>query len=272
MIYERIRAIIADTGLPKELWAEIAGAVAHLKNRSPTSALRGMTPYEALYGERPDVSYLVTIGTKAFVHVTKKRTRKLGPRNFEGIMVGHGRSHRYRLWIPDKQNQGIPRHPFCEKQQGIWSKLEQWEDTMTQDSMVMPYHSDVVPHDDKARKERIIYDTIEVLPPPRNKPVSESESESDTEDDESGETSDGGGDGDGSESDARDDNGAMQEPTIETESLCFHHQRIPMLRSQLSASENRNPRPLIQNHMFRLKTKPQNAKRNLTSHTPSKLP
>jgi len=93
MIFERIRAILADTGLPKELWAEIACAVAHLKNRSPTSALRGMTAYEALYGERPDISYLVAVGTKAFVPITKKRLPKLDPRNFEGIMVGYGGSH-----------------------------------------------------------------------------------------------------------------------------------------------------------------------------------
>jgi len=53
---------------------------------------------------------------------------------------------------------------------------------------------------------------------------------------------------------------------------CFHHQRIRILRSQLSASENRNLHPLIQHHMFRLKTKPHNVKRNLTTHTPSNLP
>jgi len=90
----------------------------------------------------------------------------------------------------------------------------------------------VVPHDDKAqRKERIIYDTIEVSPPPRNEPVSESESELDAEDDEFGETSDGGGDGDGSESDAHDDDGAMQELTIETDSFV----------SALSSPKDPNP-------------------------------
>ena len=36
-ICERIRAILAVTGLRKELWAQLACAVAHLKNRSPTS-------------------------------------------------------------------------------------------------------------------------------------------------------------------------------------------------------------------------------------------
>ena len=108
-ICERIRAILADTGLPKELWAELARAVAHVKNRSQTSALRGMTPYEPLYSERPNVSYLVAIGTKTFVHVTKSKMRKLDPRNFEGIMVGYGGSHQYRIWIPGTNNTKVSR-------------------------------------------------------------------------------------------------------------------------------------------------------------------
>jgi len=99
-ICEQIRAILADTTLPKELWAELACAVAHLKNRSPTSALRGMTPYEALYSEKSDGSYLVAVSAKAFVHVPKKKTKKLDPRNFEEIMVGYGGFHQYRIRIP----------------------------------------------------------------------------------------------------------------------------------------------------------------------------
>ena len=43
-ICKRIRAILADTGLPKELWAHAPSP----KNRSPTGALKNETPYEAL--------------------------------------------------------------------------------------------------------------------------------------------------------------------------------------------------------------------------------
>src|SRR5205814_6836035 len=51
-ICERIRAILADTKLPKELWAELACVIAHLKNRSLTTAqwknaLRGPLRQEA---------------------------------------------------------------------------------------------------------------------------------------------------------------------------------------------------------------------------------
>jgi len=134
MIYERIRAILADTGLPKELSAEIACAVPH---RSQTLALGGMTPYEALDGERPDVSYLVAIGTKAFVHVTKIRMRKLDPRNFERSEMAD--SINFQFGSPGQTKSGYPATSVLwEKQQGIWSKSEQWEDTMTKDRMVMP--------------------------------------------------------------------------------------------------------------------------------------
>ena len=46
------------------------------------------------------------------------------------------------------------------------------------------HQADGVPHGDAAqKKERVIYNMIEVLPPPRNEPVSESDS--DLEDNES---------------------------------------------------------------------------------------
>ena len=58
-------------------WAELACAVTHLNNQSPTSVLNGMMPYEVLYSEGFDVSYLVAIGTKAFLHLLKKKTREV---------------------------------------------------------------------------------------------------------------------------------------------------------------------------------------------------
>lgn len=48
-IVERVRAILAETSLPKELWVELAATVVYLKNRSPTAALE-TTTYEAYNG------------------------------------------------------------------------------------------------------------------------------------------------------------------------------------------------------------------------------
>ena len=55
---------------------------------------------EALYGRRSDVSRSIAIGTKALVHMPKKKIKKIDSRNFEGIMVGYAGSNQYRIWIP----------------------------------------------------------------------------------------------------------------------------------------------------------------------------
>jgi len=73
-ICEPIHVILADMSLQKELWAELVRSIAHIKNRSPTRALKNKTPYEALYGEKPSILHLVAIGTKAFVYAPTKKT------------------------------------------------------------------------------------------------------------------------------------------------------------------------------------------------------
>jgi transposase InsO family protein len=87
-ICDRIRSIIAETGFPKVLWAELACTVTYLKNRSPTRSLRDKTPCEALYCIKPDLSHLIAIGTKAMPHIPKSKNQKLDSYADEGIMVG----------------------------------------------------------------------------------------------------------------------------------------------------------------------------------------
>ena len=99
-ICERIRSILAETNLPKTLWAELARTVVYLKNRSPTRSLKDRTPYEALYGVKPDLSHLIAVGTKAMPHIPKSKNQKLDSRADEGIMVGYGGSNQYRIWSP----------------------------------------------------------------------------------------------------------------------------------------------------------------------------
>jgi len=224
-----------------------------------------MTPYKALYGERPNVSYLVTIGAKAFVHITKKKTRKLDPRNFEGIMID----------TADPINTESGSGTIKIKASRDVRFVGEGTGNMIRVGTVGGYnntgpHDDAAPHDDEAqRKERIIYDTIEVLPPPRNEAVSES----DSEDAESSESGGDGGDGD-------EPNIAMNlmmkfhgnpQPKPNPLYLRLCRQRIPFLRSPLSVSENRNQRPMTQHHMFQPRMKPPssrppNAKHNHVSY------
>ena len=70
IILDRLRAILAETGLRKDLWAELLSTVVYLKNRSPTTALTdSKTPYEAWYGRKPALEHLRIVGCVAYYHL-----------------------------------------------------------------------------------------------------------------------------------------------------------------------------------------------------------
>jgi len=86
----------------KHLWGEISSAVVYLKNRSPTSALDGRTPFEAYKGRIPDLRRLRALGCKAVAHRPKEtRKGKLSDRAVEGVLVGYYETSKaYRIWDP----------------------------------------------------------------------------------------------------------------------------------------------------------------------------
>jgi hypothetical protein len=57
-IVEQIRALLHASGLPKTLWGEVACHVVWLLNRTTTKAVDGKTPYEAVFGKKPDLRHM----------------------------------------------------------------------------------------------------------------------------------------------------------------------------------------------------------------------
>ncbi len=60
--------MVHQTELPKFLWAEATHFSAWLKNRTPTKVLGLVTPYEKLYGVKPDFAGLPEWGQAVWVH------------------------------------------------------------------------------------------------------------------------------------------------------------------------------------------------------------
>jgi hypothetical protein len=56
--------------LPKYLWGEAVKHAVYLKNRTPTKALDGKTPYKAYFGTKPNLAGLHEFGCKVWVHNT----------------------------------------------------------------------------------------------------------------------------------------------------------------------------------------------------------
>ncbi len=69
-LIERLRGLIYDSSpqLPFLLWGEALRHAVWIQNRVATSALKGMSPYEALFGKKPDLSKLRRFGENVWVH------------------------------------------------------------------------------------------------------------------------------------------------------------------------------------------------------------
>jgi transposase InsO family protein len=69
-LLEHAQAMIFAKNLLKVLWPEAVAYANYIKNRSPTRALgQEITPYQAFFGRKPDVSRLEEFGSKCWVMV-----------------------------------------------------------------------------------------------------------------------------------------------------------------------------------------------------------
>ena len=58
--------MILDSQLPSILWAEAINTANYRHAQSPTVANKGMTPYQKLYGRKPEISHLRHFGCTAY--------------------------------------------------------------------------------------------------------------------------------------------------------------------------------------------------------------
>ena len=65
VITMKARCMRISANLPHELWPETVSAAAYILNRTPIFRT-GITPFEALYGIKPRVSYMKTYSCRAY--------------------------------------------------------------------------------------------------------------------------------------------------------------------------------------------------------------
>ena len=100
-LVETARCMLNDAGLPKKYWAEAVNTAVHLRNRSPTVAVTGVTPYEALYGVKPQVSALKVFGATGYAHIPKDKRRKWDVKSRKVVFLGYAHNTKgYRCLDP----------------------------------------------------------------------------------------------------------------------------------------------------------------------------
>ena len=99
-IVEKTRALLIDSGLSKNLWAEAACTANYLRNRQVNSLNDSKTPFELFFGTMPNVSNIRIFGSKAYVKTPNSFVDKLDPRCKQGVLVGYTSMSKYRVFIP----------------------------------------------------------------------------------------------------------------------------------------------------------------------------
>ena len=119
----RARSILIDASIPLRFWAELINTATYLQARTPTIALQGQTPYEALYTrlviERkdpdsmtdsdattilPEIGHLWRIRCVAYHRIPdesfkNKTMLKLAPRSKRCMLLGYTDSTKiWKLW------------------------------------------------------------------------------------------------------------------------------------------------------------------------------
>ena len=98
-LVETVRAMLSDSNLPKRFWAEALSTATYIRNRSPTNAVQGKTPYEVLKGYKPNVKHLRVFGCSAYAHIPKDERRKMDSKAKRSIFLGYGIGIKgYRLY------------------------------------------------------------------------------------------------------------------------------------------------------------------------------
>jgi Reverse transcriptase (RNA-dependent DNA polymerase)/gag-polypeptide of LTR copia-type/Integrase core domain/GAG-pre-integrase domain len=106
---DKVRAMLFDAQCDLSLWAEAMYSACHIRNVSPASGI-DVTPFQAFYGKKPDVSNLRVFGCQCYVHVPKELRKKLDVRSEEGIFIGYEQASKaYRVLLKDNSKIVVSR-------------------------------------------------------------------------------------------------------------------------------------------------------------------
>ncbi|KAL5474648.1 hypothetical protein EMCRGX_G026629 [Ephydatia muelleri] len=99
-IVDAARTMLHSAKLPKSYWGLAVKHATMLRNVSPSSALSGTTPFECVYGYKPNLATLRKFGSRAYVNTPKDQRKKWDNKARVGIYVGdHEQSKTHLIYM-----------------------------------------------------------------------------------------------------------------------------------------------------------------------------
>jgi hypothetical protein len=119
-----VRNILSGKEVPKEFWPEAVNWSVYVLDRSPTLAVKDVTPEEAWSRIKPCVDHFCVFGCVAHVHVPDSQRKKLDNKSVKCVLLGVSEeSKAYRLYDPISKKIVISRDIVCvEDEKWKWGR------------------------------------------------------------------------------------------------------------------------------------------------------
>ncbi|XP_044478092.1 uncharacterized protein LOC123205234 [Mangifera indica] len=100
-VVEMAKNMLSEKKLSNDFWVEAVATSVYLLNISPTKAVHNITPYEAWWNRKPNVSALKIFGCIAYAMLTINDRTKMDKKSEKCIFVGYSDETKgYRLYNP----------------------------------------------------------------------------------------------------------------------------------------------------------------------------
>ncbi|KAJ9512725.1 hypothetical protein QJQ45_019054 [Haematococcus lacustris] len=87
-IFEKARSILHAADISLSFWAHAVKYANYIRCLLPVSG-QPLTPWEAFYGVKPDLSGLRVFGCRVWLHVPDQKRSKLQPKSVKGLFIGY---------------------------------------------------------------------------------------------------------------------------------------------------------------------------------------
>uniref|UniRef100_A0AAV1U517 Polyprotein n=1 Tax=Peronospora matthiolae TaxID=2874970 RepID=A0AAV1U517_9STRA len=99
---ERARAMLSHMQVDKIWWAEAMNTAVYVTNRVPCASHPTKTPFEFIFGKKPDLSEMCVFGSKGYAHVDKSNRTKMTKKAIRCIFLGYSDQIKgLRIWDED---------------------------------------------------------------------------------------------------------------------------------------------------------------------------
>jgi histone deacetylase 1/2 len=102
--------LLAHASVPLKFWDEAFSTAVYLINRLPSKVLNYETPFERLFNQNPDYSFLRTFGCAVWPNLRPYNSRKLAFQSKQCVFIGYSTLHKgYKCLDPKEGRVYISR-------------------------------------------------------------------------------------------------------------------------------------------------------------------